>query len=135
MGKHPNPLLIDSMAFVRAATETPKPVVIGARAGEIDAPPAQEQAVPQVVTKEKKPKAEPVTKKEPEARDPWEGADPKFIHYFQIRMPKPLNLKLQWLVDNSVGRHSMHSIALEAVESVVDARIAEIKKRAGKGHA
>ena len=44
-----------------------------------------------------------------------------------LRMPEPLHVKLLWVQERTANQ-TMHSIALQAVESAIDRRIAELLK-------
>lgn len=66
----------------------------------------------------------------PEARYPWDDANPAVIPSFKVRMPAPLLAKLDWIVDNTKGRSSIQKLALAAIEKAADTEIAAIQSGA-----
>lgn len=63
---------------------------------------------------------------------PWEDANERIVAYFQIRMPEPLKLKIEWLGSRRIGgtKESQHQIALKALEREIDRMVAkELKGR------
>lgn len=63
---------------------------------------------------------------------PWESANDRVISFFQIRMPEPLKLKIEWLAVRNFGdgKSSQHKIALKALEREIDRMIArEVKAK------
>lgn len=65
---------------------------------------------------------------------PWSSANPRIIGFYQIRMPEPLKLKLEWLyshqsnLNNGAQKESRHAIALGALTREIDRMIAKAKK-------
>jgi hypothetical protein len=54
---------------------------------------------------------------------PWDKADPEVIKVFNLRMPKPLKLKIEYITNRSPL--SMHAFIMDAVEKAVSR---ELKK-------
>ncbi|WP_313065429.1 hypothetical protein [Achromobacter animicus] len=54
---------------------------------------------------------------------PWAGANPRIKVGYTLRLDEPLHLKLKFLAERSP--HSMHQIALEAIEAHVEKLLAE----------
>lgn len=65
---------------------------------------------------------------------PWANAEPRILSFFQIRMPEPLKLKIQWLHARQLGtkKESQHAIALAALEREVDRLVAKAHKASKK---
>lgn len=64
--------------------------------------------------------------------NPWDDANPRIISFFQIRMPEPLKIKIEWLASRHLGegKGSQHKIALAALEREIDRMIAkELKSK------
>lgn len=115
------PMSLD--AVIDQALQQP-PVTIVAESGAITqvagepAPPAQET---------------PVGAGQGRARQlPWETANERIIHYFQVRMPETLKLKLEWLELQSrikgerPGTKGMqHKIVLTILEREIDKLVAK----------
>lgn len=64
---------------------------------------------------------------------PWEQGNPRVISYFQLRLPEPLKIKLDWLytsqkVEPGEKRQSAHQIAIAAFEREIDRLIAKALK-------
>lgn len=64
---------------------------------------------------------------------PWEEGNERIINFFQIRMPEPLKMKLDWLhatqkVAPGSKRLSTHHIALTALERELNRLIAKAQK-------
>jgi hypothetical protein len=107
-----------------------KPAAERRRAGERRQATAKPQEAPQARSKRPaKAKAPPAPEKPPAM--PWDDANPSVIHYFQTRMPEPLDKKLQWIKDHSIGQVSKHDIVMAGIEQEADRRIAEIQARMG----
>lgn len=69
---------------------------------------------------------------------PWEDANPRILSFFQLRLPEPTKLKLEWLLAKELAaskhlpksdRPSQHSIALEALERELDRLVAKHLKK------
>lgn len=64
----------------------------------------------------------------------WDEADPRIIHYFQVRMPEPLKLKLEWLEiqmrlqGERTGKGLQHKIVLTSLEKEINKLIAKALK-------
>lgn len=128
--KEAPPLITDPTAFIRGATETPEPVVIGAQSARIDA--QEQEVVPKPAKKPaRRAKPKPASKHEVPAM-PWEDGNPRVKNYVQLRMPEPLNMKLKWIKENSLGVPSVHDLILKTLEDQVEKRIKEIQERAGR---
>lgn len=63
---------------------------------------------------------------------PWDEANPRVISFFQIRMPEPLKMKIEWLElqhrmkgERSGSRGLQHQIALTALEREIDRLVAK----------
>ncbi len=101
--------------FVRAGEGNPQAVVLKAPDAPNPAPQAPQEARKAVQA----PKAKPAKPKAIEG--PWLTANPRIIMQFNVRMPEPLHAKLRWLGENTTD--SMHAIALQAIEEVVNKRV------------
>lgn len=60
---------------------------------------------------------------------PWEAADPRIPAHFTMRAKAPLHAKLVYVTEHSLGRNSLHGIAIEILEQGLNARIEAIRKR------
>lgn len=119
------PLVIGLENFIAGSQDKPAPSVSGPK-GDGLIPPATPKPAPIK-------KAPVIQRKEPEQAMPWENCNPKITKFVQLRMSEPLDAKLQWIKDNSVGVPSKHALILEAVEKLADERIAELKKQGRAG--
>ncbi|MEO9387215.1 hypothetical protein [Chromobacterium phragmitis] len=57
-----------------------------------------------------------------EEKLPWVDANPRVIENFQLRIPEPLKKKLEWVANNT-PKASQHSLALTALEKMLDRMI------------
>lgn len=125
------PLITDPTAFIRGANDTPEPVVIGAQSARIDAP--EPEVAPEPPKKSpRRPRPKPASKHEAAPAMPWEDGNPRVKNYVQLRMPEPLNMKLKWIKENSLGVPSVHDLILKTLEDQAEKRIKEIQERAGR---
>jgi hypothetical protein len=60
---------------------------------------------------------------------PWDAADPRIPAHFTMRAKAPLHAKLVYVTEHSLGRNSLHGIAIEILEQGLNARIEAIRKR------
>ncbi|MFO7713999.1 hypothetical protein, partial [Desulfosarcina sp.] len=49
---------------------------------------------------------------------PWAEANERVIKSFNLRLPEPLHMKLQYIADNTP--HSIHGFIMEAVEKAIE---------------
>jgi hypothetical protein len=58
-----------------------------------------------------------ITKNQQETIYPWQqdGVSERVITPFNLRLPEPLKLKLEWIAKNSVEYRSMHDLCMKAV--------------------
>ena len=49
---------------------------------------------------------------------PWAEANERVIKSFNLRLPEPLHMKLQYIADNTP--HSIHSFIMDVVESAIE---------------
>lgn len=80
-------------------------------------------AIPAVVQKPRQPKAG----KAEHAVYPWAEANDRLVTVYNLRLRESLRLKLKFLSENEPNS-SMHSIAIEAVEKEVAARLRKYEK-------
>ena len=62
-----------------------------------------------------KPKEE--LESEDQKKYPWDNADPEVIKTFNLRLPKPLKMKLDYIVERSPK--SLHKFIMDEVEKAV----------------
>lgn len=62
--------------------------------------------------------------KERKKPQPWDNADPEIVKLFNLRLPKPLKIKLEYIVQNTLHT-SIHSFIMDEVEKAVNK---ELKK-------
>lgn len=62
-----------------------------------------------------------------EGAAPWSGANDRVVTVYNLRLKESLRLKLKFLSENEPNS-SMHSIAIEAVEKEVAARLRKYEK-------
>ncbi|MBI9084534.1 MAG: hypothetical protein JEZ11_13120 [Desulfobacterales bacterium] len=55
---------------------------------------------------------------------PWDDADPEVVKMFNLRIPKPLRLKLDYLA-KAEGK-SVHGFIMDAVEKAVGKRLKQV---------
>lgn len=65
---------------------------------------------------------------------PWMLANDRVVYSYNLRLKESLYLKLKFLSENEPNA-SMHSIAIEAIEREVNARLRKYEKPANEGHA
>ena len=70
-----------------------------------------------------------IAKNEPEATYPWQrdGVSERVITPFNLRLPEPLKLKLEWVVKNSVEYNSMHDLCIKAVVHKIEEELKNMK--------
>ncbi|MGA6925978.1 MAG: hypothetical protein WBY88_09865 [Desulfosarcina sp.] len=56
---------------------------------------------------------------------PWDTADPEIIKVFNLRLPKPLKLKLEFIAARSP--HSIHRFIMDEVEAAVERELERLK--------
>jgi hypothetical protein len=54
---------------------------------------------------------------------PWEGMDERIPAHFTLRAKAPLHAKLVYVADRSLGRPTLHSIAIEILEQGLNERL------------
>lgn len=54
---------------------------------------------------------------------PWEDADERIPAHFTLRAKAPLHAKLVYVADRSLGRPTLHSIAIEILEQGLNERL------------
>jgi hypothetical protein len=61
---------------------------------------------------------------------PWEkqGVIPKVIKIFNLRLPEPINLKLEWIVLNSLEYKSKHDFCFRTIEEKIEKVLYEMLK-------
>ena len=110
------------------ALKKPGASVVTASGKVVELPPKDEVTEVTPVTHVTKVTA---SKSEPKGEGgmPWDDANSRVISFFQIRMPEPLKLKIEWLAARHLaeGKGSQHKIALSALEREIDRMIAEIE--------
>ena len=64
----------------------------------------------------------------PEAKKPWEEPEvsERVLKSVLIKMPEPLKLKLDYVLDNTPGRRSMQEFILELVSDAVEEKLMEL---------
>lgn len=119
------PLVTDMSELIRGATEKPAPMVIGEKQDVIEQkPPTPEKP------RQRASKPRPGKGRAPTAPAwPWSDANPKITKFVQVRMPEPLDIKLDWIKQNSIGQISKHEIILKAIEAAADRLVDDIVKR------
>ena len=62
------------------------------------------------------------------AKKPWEESEvsERVLKSVLIKMPEPLKLKLDYVLDNTPGRKSMQKFILELVEEAVEEKLMEL---------
>jgi len=103
--------------FVRAGEGVPETVMIKKEVSPTPAP--------------KEPKKTAQRARSEAVEGPWTTANPRIKMQFNMRLPEPLHAKLKWLGENTPD--SMHSIAMEAIEEVVNKRL-RLMSDAGTGY-
>lgn len=58
---------------------------------------------------------------------PWEGTDPEVIKLFNLRLPKPLKLKLEYIAQRTPA--SIHGFIMEAVEKAVERELKKLEEK------
>ena len=55
---------------------------------------------------------------------PWSDANERVIKTFNLRLPEPLHMKLQFITEHTP--YSMHSFIMEAVEKAVEQELKQL---------
>ena len=58
---------------------------------------------------------------------PWDEGDERIIKSFNLRLPEPLHMKLQFIAENTP--HSIHSFVMEAVEEAVERALEDMIRK------
>lgn len=58
---------------------------------------------------------------------PWDDADPEVVKLFNLRLPKPLKLKIEYIINNTM-HSSMHSFIMGEVEKAVERELKNLEK-------
>ncbi len=56
---------------------------------------------------------------------PWDDANPEVIKTFNLRLPQPLKMKLQYIIERSPK--SMHKFIMDEVEKAVKRELKELE--------
>ena len=60
-------------------------------------------------------------------RYPWDDADPEVVKLFNLRLPKPLKLKIEYIIKNT-QHSSIHSFIMGEVEKAVERELKKLEK-------
>lgn len=117
----------DIDARIAAALKPPIPTVVS-ESGEVSVVPGKEPEDKEMGRSEAAP--EPAAPAAPTL--PWDGANERIVSFFQVRMPEPLKLKIEWLDSRNIGkkRRGQHQIVLDALEREIDRLVAKELKGA-----
>ena len=104
-----------------AALKKPHASAVTEDGAVVDLKPETDEVTP--VTQVTSP-AEPAVQ-EGKGGHPWDAGNPRVISFFQIRMPEPLKMKIEFLASKLPGTGKQHKIALSALEREIDRMIAK----------
>lgn len=109
----------DALAALQArAHENPHRDPIGITPQERPAASPEGGREGQPTQEAEKPRSEPKNRPQP-----WDAADPRIPAHFTVRAKAPLHAKLVYVADHSLGRPTLHSIALEILEQGLNERL------------
>lgn len=60
-------------------------------------------------------------------RHPWDEGDERVIKAFNLRLPEPLHMKLQFIAEHTP--HSIHGFVMEAVEGAVERELEDLIRK------